>query len=75
MEIISLTNEERTKFAAYLRQEATVNAGLAKQLKENCLPNMGSLAIMAQQKLNLASAQAIVAIDLLSVEIQTIGGK
>ena len=40
--MINLTDQEREKFAAYLRQEAEVSDGLAKQM--TAMPGVGDIA-------------------------------
>lgn len=63
-----LTEEERVKFVAFLRQEATTNDALARQLADMNLPGL------SKRKRALAAAQTIVAVEMESWHQETIGG-
>jgi len=66
-----LTKEERLKFAAYLRQDAQSNNILAQQFAKMALPT-DVLNMLAKQKMALAAAEMIVALELERAEICSI---
>ena len=71
--MITLTQHERDKFAAWLEQEAHSNDALATQLVSSMANVMADA--MARRYRTIAMGCRIVALDLRSIEEQTIGGE
>ena len=59
--MINLTDQEREKFAAYLRQEAEVSDGLAKQAKT--IPGVGDAIA---KKLGTEAAASMIVAGILT---------
>lgn len=69
--MITLTDAERDKFAAYCRQEAASSKGIVEQFLKAGGPVMETLA---QRERLLVAAHTVVADRLLTGERVTIGG-
>jgi hypothetical protein len=67
--MITLTVEERVKFARWLKQEAAIEVGLAQQLEKLPGPSFGSGAALYRSR---AEAKAKVAEYLESGEVQAL---
>lgn len=68
--MVSLSDEERQRFAAYLEQDAANDAAMAEQIEK-----MGGgppMEMMAKKMRTEATAARIVAAKLRSIETQTV---